>query len=116
MPNGSTIYPREKIPPNTSSAGSVFHSLMGSARSEPAMRNAAEQASPPINIKISLPIVGRRFYFAIAGGKERRSKERVALERKANPFLAKSNITFVVIGAVVLYILTLGAFLVFAAV
>ena len=111
MPDGSTIYPREKIPPNTSSAGSVFHSLMGSTRSEPAMRNAAEQASPPINIKISLPIVGRRFYFAIAG-----DKERVALERKASPFLTKRNITFVVIGAVVLYILTLGTFLVFAAV
>ena len=60
--------------------------------------------------------MGRRFYFAIAGGKERRCKERVALERKANPFRTKNNITFFVIGAVVLYSPTLGAFLVFAVV
>ena len=80
------------------------------------MRNAAEQATTPISIKMTVPFLGRRFYFAIVGGKERRSRERMALERQRNPFRTRSNILFVFIGAVILYMLTLGAFLVFASV
>ena len=116
MPDGSTTDPSEKVQPKAASSGSVSHPLMGSTRSEPAMRRAAEYVPPPINIRITVPILGQRFYFAIVAGKERRSKERVALERMAHPFRTKSNITFVVIGAVVLYMLTLGTFLAFAAV
>jgi hypothetical protein len=89
---------------------------MGSARTEPAMRNTAEHVAPPINIKMTVPLLGRRFYFSIAGGKERRSKERLALERQKSPFFTKSNITFVMAGAVIIYLLTLGSFLFFASV
>jgi hypothetical protein len=116
MPDGSNTDPRQKVQPRASGSGPVSHPLMGSTRSEPAMRNTAKHATPPINIKMTVPILGRRFYFAIAGGKERRSKERLALERKRSPLLTKSNIQFIFIGAVVLYILTLGTFLAFAAV
>jgi hypothetical protein len=89
---------------------------MGSTRSDPAVRNAANQVTPPINIKMTVPFLGRRFYFSIAGGKERRSKERLALERQRSPFFTKNNITFVFVGAVILYMLTLGTFLMLASV
>ena len=116
MPDGSTTDPPEKVQTSASSSGSVSHPLMGSTRSEPAIRNAVDHVTPPINIKMTVPLLGRRFYFSIAGGKERRSKERLALERQKSPFFTKNNITFVLVGAVVLYMLTLGAFMVFATV
>ena len=116
MPDGSNIDPLQKVQTSASSAGSVSHPLVGNTRTEPAVRNVAEHAPPPINIRITLPFFGQRFYFAIVAGKERRSKERLALERQKSPFFTKSNITFLVIGAVTLYMLTLGTFLVFAAV
>jgi hypothetical protein len=47
-------------------------------------------------------------------GKERRSKERLALERQANPLRTKRNLIFIVGGALFFYMLTLGTFLVFA--
>ena len=113
MPDGSTTDPRKPI---ASSPGSVSHPLMGSTRSEPAVRNAAEHGLPPVNIKMTVPFLGRRFYFAIMSGKERRSKERLALERQGNPIRTRRNILFVVMGAVVLYLLTIGTFLVIASV
>jgi hypothetical protein len=116
MPDGSTTDPRPKVEPGASSSGSVSHPLMGSTRKEPAIRNTAKRASSPVNIRMTVPILGRRFYFSIAGGRERRSKERLALERQANPFRTKSNITFILIGAVIIYMLTLGTFLAFASV
>ena len=115
MPDGSTTDSREKAQTGASNSRSVSHPLMGSTRSEPAVRNAPDHVTPPINIKMTVPFLGRRFYFSIAGGKERRSKERLALERQKSPFFTKSNITFVLVGAVVLYMLTLGAFMVLAA-
>ncbi len=116
MPDGTTTDPRQRVQPSAASSGSVSHPLMGNTRIEAAVRNDAEHATPPINIKMTVPILGRRFYFALVSGREQRSKERLALERQRNPFCTKSNITFVVIGAVVLYMLTLGTFLVFASV
>ena len=116
MPDGSTADPRQKTQPSNSSARLVSHPLMGNTRIEPALRNAAEHASPPINLKMTVPILGKRFYFAIAGGKERRSKERLALERQANPVRTRRNILFIIAGALVLYMLTLGAFLAFTSV
>ena len=116
MPDGTTTDPRQGVQPSASSSGSVSHPLMGNTRNEPAVRNAAEHATPPINITMTVPILGRRFYFALVSGRERRSKERLALERQRNPVRTKSNITFVLIGAMVLYMLTLGTFLAFASV
>ena len=116
MPDGSTPDPGQKAQPSASSAGSVSHPLMGNSRIEPAVRNAAVQTAPPVNIKMTVPILGRRFYFTIMGGKERRSNERLALERQGNPLRTRSNVLFVILGALILYMLTLGSFLVFASV
>ena len=71
---------------------------------------------PPLNIRFTLPLFGKRFYFAMVGGKERRGSERIALERRRNPIGTKTNLAFIFIGAMILYMLTLGMFLVYAAV
>jgi len=47
-------------------------------------------------------------------GKERRSKERLALERQANPLRTKRNIMFMVGSALFFYSVTLGTYLAFA--
>ena len=116
MPDGSSIDNSKKVvPPVRSGMSSVSHPMMGGARVEPMMRKMGKDATPPVNIKMSVPFVGRRFYFSIVGGRERRSRERVALERRRNPFFTKSNMTFVLVGAVVIYLVVLGSFLAFAA-
>lgn len=113
MPDGSQTDSGSNVEPGAVSTRSVSHPLMGSTRSEPAVRNAAGHAAPPINIRLTVPILGRRFYFAIASGRERRSRERLALERQRNPIRTKKNITFIVVAALVLYLITLGTFLLF---
>ena len=73
-------------------------------------------APPPVNIRITVPILKSRFYFAFLGGRERRSRERLAVERRRNPVATRSNILFVLLGALALYIVTLGTFLGYAAI
>lgn len=80
------------------------------------LRENSSATRPPVNIRLSVPFFGKRFYFAMIGGKERRSHERIALERRRNPIKTKTNLAFIFIGAMVLYMLTLGMFLVYAAV
>jgi hypothetical protein len=73
------------------------------------------EAPPSVNIRITLPVLKSRFYFAVVGGRERRSRERLAVERRYNRIATRSNILFIVIGAFTLYMVTLGAFLLYAA-
>ncbi|MBK20462.1 MAG: hypothetical protein CMM52_16650 [Rhodospirillaceae bacterium] len=71
---------------------------------------------PPVNIRMSVPMLRWRFYFAINGGKERRSKPRLAADRKHNPLMTRGNTLSVVLGATTLYLATLGGFLVYASI
>jgi hypothetical protein len=73
-------------------------------------------ARPPINLRFTIPFFGKRFYFAMVAGKERRGSERIALERRRHPLGTRANLAFIFIMAMVLYMLTLGMFLVYAAV
>ena len=115
MPDGTTSDHRHQAGTLASNSGPISHPLLGNNQSELATRQAAE-STPPVNIKMTVPILGRRFYFAVTSGRERRGKERLALERQNNPMRTKSNILFIFVGAVLLYLLTLGSFLVYAAV
>ncbi len=64
---------------------------------------------PPVNIRMSVPMLRWRFYFAITGGQERRGAERLAAERGRHPLRTPGNVLFVVAGAMVVYLATLGA-------
>ncbi len=48
----------------------------------------------PVNIRLSIPLLFTRYYVTILAGKERRSGERVASERKTHPQMKLGNLVF----------------------
>ena len=50
--------------------------------------------SHPLNIRLSFPFIGNRYYLAMVGGKERRSPKRVEEERKRHPVSTAANLLF----------------------
>ncbi len=46
----------------------------------------------PVNIRLSIPLLIGRYYVTIVAGKERRSGERLANERKKHPFMKLGNL------------------------
>lgn len=102
--------------PGAVPAGPPSRSVSPAAPPEIRLRKRTSETRPPVNLRLSIPLFGKRFYFALVGGKERRSHERIALERRRHPLRTRTNLAFIFIAAMVLYMLTLGTFLVYAAV
>lgn len=50
----------------------------------------------PVDIRFSLPLLFKRFYFVVLGGAERRSAERRTMERQRLPLLKLANLFFLV--------------------
>jgi hypothetical protein len=48
----------------------------------------------PVDIRLSIPCFGQRFYLAVVGGRERRSTARVKIERRARRLWSLPNLTF----------------------
>ncbi len=46
----------------------------------------------PVNIRLSIPLLFGRYYVTIVAGKERRSGERLASERKKHPLMKLGNL------------------------
>ncbi len=46
----------------------------------------------PVNIRLSIPLLFGRYYVTIVAGKERRSGERLAGERKKHPLMKLGNL------------------------
>ena len=46
----------------------------------------------PVNIRLSIPLLFGRYYVTVVAGKERRSGERLASERKKHPLMRFGNI------------------------
>lgn len=70
-----------------------------------------------INLRVSVPLPGRRLYVAVVGGFERRDGDRRRKDRSENPMLTLGNFLFVLgVGAVfymaaIFAIFLYGAFL-----
>ena len=73
-------------------------------------------AKPPVNTRLSIPMLQWRFYLSINSGKERRRKPRIAADRRHNPLATKGNVLFVLMRTMTLSLFTLGGFLVYASV
>ena len=68
-----------------------------STEQKEAIHQAASDPSwsrPPVNIRFSIPVFTRRFFFTIVGGEESRSSERRARERNRYPLRTVANIFF----------------------
>lgn len=50
--------------------------------------------SHPIDIRISLPFMHKRFYFTIVAGQERRRRDRRHEDRSAYPLMTAGNVMF----------------------
>ena len=49
---------------------------------------------PPINIRFTIPLLTRRFFFTVVGGEEKRSTERRARDRNRYPLRTLANLFF----------------------
>lgn len=58
---------------------------------------------PAVNIRLSLPTPFGRFYLAVLADRERRSRQRLREERKANPLRTLGNFLFLVFAAIAFY-------------
>jgi len=50
----------------------------------------------PVDIRVSLPLLFKRFYFVVLGGPERRGADRRKMERRRLPLLKLANLLFLV--------------------
>ena len=57
---------------------------------------------PPINIRFTIPLLTRRFFFTVVGGEEKRSTERRARDRNRYPLRTVANFFFA-LGLVALF-------------
>jgi len=79
-----------------------------------ALRNAVQPATwrkHPINIRVTLPFIGRRFFITLVGGQEHRGTDRILRERTANPLGTPTNILFMLgVGGAFYLVAVLGMF------
>lgn len=91
--------------------------ILGSltARQKSAIASAAGAADwkgHPVNIRLSLPFLPRRWYVTIVGGPERRARERRRSDRAVNPIRTAGNLVFILCSAIIFYGIAIGTFLV----
>lgn len=89
------------------------------AEQQEAIRRAAGEQpwhGHGVNIRLSLPLPGRRFYLTIVGGPERRPAPRLASERADHPLRTFANSFFVAAVALFFYGLILAAIFLHAAI
>ena len=72
---------------------------------DPALRH------PPVNIRLSLPVFGRRYFLTVIGGTERRSPERRAQEKRRYPVRTVSNFVFFLFLGALIYALSIASIL-----
>jgi hypothetical protein len=56
-----------------------------------------------VNLRVSLPMLPRRWYFTILGGPERRTAARRQAERTRNPVRTGGNFAFILLAAIMFY-------------
>jgi hypothetical protein len=85
-------------------------------KQEAALREAAAGRSGephPIDIRLSIPTPWGRYYFALFGGREKRSAARRASDRRMRPLATTANVLFaggVLAGACLLLLIALLLF------
>jgi hypothetical protein len=81
-----------------------------SAEQKVALAKAAEDSAwgrHPVNIRLSLPLIARRYYLPIVAGEEKRSEERRSHERHRYPLRTAANLFFFLGLAALIYVAAL---------
>ena len=104
MPDGSimagphTNNILDRLPPN------ILGGLSVEQRTAIAAAAGQWQAkSHRVNIRVSLPLLPKRWYFTILGGPERRTAARRQTERVRNPVRTAGNMAFIFLAAITFY-------------
>lgn len=88
----------------------ILHSL--SAEQRDAIHAAADSGAwggHPVNIRLSLPVIGWRFFLTVVGGHEKRNAGRRGHDRSRHPLRTAANVLFFVGIAAIFYILAIFA-------
>ena len=108
----------DTTPTNVMSGKWLFSRLPGwvidtlSPEQKDAIYKAAEENAwgrHPVNIRFSLPGVGRRYFLTVVAGEEKRSSERRAHEKHRYPLRTAANIFFFAGIAAVFYLIGIVA-------
>ena len=73
-------------------------------------------ARPPVTLRLSIPLLGWRFFFAVMAGHDRRGAERRQLERTRHPVHTVGNFLFIIAGSMAFYLISVAIFLVWSSV
>lgn len=82
---------------------------------EPEIRNrrtpgsALWEGDHPINLRLSIPLLFKRYYVTIVAGEERRSPERRLAERQKHPIKTTGNVIALFISGIIVGLAALGA-------
>jgi hypothetical protein len=52
------------------------------------------ESDPPINLRLSIPLLFKTYYVTIVAGEERRLPERLSAERRKHPLVTRGNLLF----------------------
>ncbi len=87
----------------------------------PEQRAALWQASKPmswrrhpINLRMSMPIFGRRYFLTVVGGEERRNPDRLVRERHLYPLRTAGNLLFLLGVGGAFYLAAVAGILIFS--
>ena len=81
-----------------------------STEQKEALYKAAEESTwgrHPVNIRLSIPLLARRYYFTLVAGEEKRSAERRSHERHRYPLRTAANVLFFLALATIVYVAVL---------
>ncbi len=60
------------------------------------------ESDHPINLRLSIPLLFKRYYVTIVAGEEHRGSERLTAERRKHPLVTRGNLLFfVLVGTVI---------------
>lgn len=68
----------------------------------------------PVNIRLSFPILGERYFITVVSGYEKRSYERLARERRMFPLRTLGNVLFLLGVGAAFYMAAVTALVVFS--
>jgi hypothetical protein len=74
---------------------------------------AGGKNSPPVNIRLGIPLPFGRWFVSVLAGRERRSRERIVRDRTAQPLKTLGNAAFVFAGMMILYLVAALAVLLY---
>ena len=52
------------------------------------------ESDHPINLRLTIPLLSKRYYVTIVAGEEHRGSERLSVERRKHPLVTRGNLVF----------------------